>query len=151
MSDLRPWCRDMEARMLDAGIESAGQLSYRDVAELYSRAKIYLYPTCSTEVDCLSVSKALIGGAIPIVSRYAALAEKELFGGIYIPLQSDDLAVTALDCAVVSPVTLDRFIEACYSVMSSGAPEIQTAASEGEHLRGYYDWRNVEVRRVRKS
>jgi glycosyltransferase involved in cell wall biosynthesis/Tfp pilus assembly protein PilF len=71
-------------RMNELGVEQLGRISHDEVAKLYLRANIFAYPTEFAEIDCISLSKALAAGALPITTDFAALGEKQAHGGIFI-------------------------------------------------------------------
>jgi glycosyltransferase involved in cell wall biosynthesis len=58
------------------GFIDLGRLSQVEVNELYKKADIFIYPTRFPEIDCISLSKAMAFGCIPIVTPSGAIAEK---------------------------------------------------------------------------
>lgn len=65
----------LETMGRDDNIENLNRITHKNIADLYCKAQIFLYPTTFPEVNCISALKAQAGGAIPIVSNYAALKE----------------------------------------------------------------------------
>ena len=78
------WKAKMQARMKELGVEERGRISHSEVAALYRRANIFAYPSEMAEIDCISLSKAMAAGAIPITSDFAALGEKSGHGGVFL-------------------------------------------------------------------
>ncbi len=81
--DYLAWKEKTIQGMKEAGIEDVGRLTHNQVAELYNKASLYIYPTGFPEIDCISVTKALAADCFPISSDYAAIGEKTQYGGLY--------------------------------------------------------------------
>ncbi len=79
------WKKNVQEKLKDAGVVELGRISHTEVAELYKKAKIFLYPTSFAEIDCISASKAMASGAIPITTDFGALGEKKDHGGYFFP------------------------------------------------------------------
>lgn len=75
---------NIQKEMKEVGIEEMGMISHEEVAELYKKATILAYPSEFAEIDCISLSKALASGCIPITTNFAAMGEKSPYGGHYI-------------------------------------------------------------------
>jgi glycosyltransferase involved in cell wall biosynthesis len=58
------------------GFKDLGRLSQSEINELYSRADLFIYPTRFPEIDCISLTKAMAAGCIPIVTPSGAMADK---------------------------------------------------------------------------
>jgi len=58
------------------GFIDLGRLSQIEINELYAKASIFFYPTRFPEIDCISLSKAMSAGCLPICTSSGALAEK---------------------------------------------------------------------------
>jgi predicted O-linked N-acetylglucosamine transferase (SPINDLY family) len=78
------WKATIQARMRELGVEELGRLSHADIAALYHRANIFAYPSEMAEIDCISLSKAMAAGAIPITTDFAAMGEKAGHGGVFL-------------------------------------------------------------------
>jgi glycosyltransferase involved in cell wall biosynthesis len=74
------WKAQMQARMQELGVVERGRLNTKEVARLYQRAHVFLYPTAFYEIFCISALKAQLAGAYPVVSDFAALAEVVQWG-----------------------------------------------------------------------
>lgn len=78
------WKAKMQRRMAELGVEALGRISHDEVAVLYRRANIFFYPSEMAEIDCISLSKAMAAGAIPVTTDFAALGDKAGHGGVFI-------------------------------------------------------------------
>ncbi len=58
------------------GFKDLGRLSQIEVNELYKKAEFFVYPTRFPEIDCVSLSKAMFYGCVPICTPSGAMAEK---------------------------------------------------------------------------
>jgi glycosyltransferase involved in cell wall biosynthesis len=78
------WKADMVARIKELGVQELGRISHGEIAELYRRASIFVYPTEFAEIDCISLSKGMAAGAIPITTDFAAMGNKSHHGGVFL-------------------------------------------------------------------
>lgn len=76
------WMEQMNKELAEVGIEPLGKIPQTEIAKLYEKAKVFLYPTEFAEIDCISVKKAQLAGAYPVVSDFAALKETAQHGSI---------------------------------------------------------------------
>ena len=83
-AEMMEWKARMQQRMRQIGVEERGRISHNDIARLYSEANIFAYPSEFAEIDCISLSKAMAAGAIPITTDFAAMGEKSHRSGIFI-------------------------------------------------------------------
>lgn len=91
---VRKWVSEMKELMRSTeGFYDHDRLSQEDVVKLYQEASFYVYGTYFDEIDCLSFSKALSAGCVPIIaSNNCALAEKMKYLGLsYIKLREHDM------------------------------------------------------------
>lgn len=58
------------------GFVDLGRLSQIEINKLYKKADLFIYPTRFPEIDCISLSKAMLFGCIPVVTPSGAMAEK---------------------------------------------------------------------------
>lgn len=73
----RKWVEESKELIKNTpGFVDLGRLSQLEVNELYKRADAFIYPTRFPEIDCISLSKAMSFGCIPIVTPSGAIAEK---------------------------------------------------------------------------
>lgn len=70
------WKADIQAKMKELGIEELGMVSHGKVAELYKEAQVLAYPSEFAEIDCISITKAVAAGCVPVTTDFAAQGEK---------------------------------------------------------------------------
>ncbi len=75
-----------------AGYAEGGfRLSHGQIAEKYLEAGVFFYPSEFFEIDCVSVKKAQLAGAIPVTTDFGALAETTRYGIIvHSPVKTDN-------------------------------------------------------------
>ena len=78
------WKARMQSRMRELGVAERGRLNHDEIARLYCEANIFAYPSEYEEIDCISLSKAMAAGAVPVTIDYAAMGEKSHHGGVFI-------------------------------------------------------------------
>jgi glycosyltransferase involved in cell wall biosynthesis len=66
------------------GVENLNRINHEEVAKLYQEAAIYAYPSEFAEIDCISLTKAMAAGCIPITTNFAAMGDKSGHGGFFI-------------------------------------------------------------------
>lgn len=114
------WKQRVVNGMKETGIEDMGRLDSDAVAKLYLTSNLYIYPTRFPEIDCISISKALAGGAIPIATRFGAIREKARHGGQFIEyedLYEDVKNSEFVDFSVQSPEILRQFADRIVRVL----------------------------------
>jgi len=78
--DKMEWKRKTQKALDDAGVETLGRITQSEVAELYKKANILLYPSEFYEIDCISVKKAQLAGCKVITTDFAAMDESVQHG-----------------------------------------------------------------------
>ena len=79
------WKKKMNQLMEQDGITHVGRVGHKELQKALEESGIWAYPTDFTEISCISAMRAQIGGAIPVVSDYAALKETVQYG-VKVPL-----------------------------------------------------------------
>lgn len=74
------WMDKVNKEMEEAGIVNRGRVTQEEVAKMYARAQVMLYPTEFAEIDCITVKKAQGKGCIPVVTDFGALDESVQYG-----------------------------------------------------------------------
>jgi glycosyltransferase involved in cell wall biosynthesis len=77
------WKEGMEKKMVEVGVEELGRLGHDEVAKMYQDANIFLYPSEFAEIDCISLSKSMAAGAIPVTTDFSAMGDKAGHGGYF--------------------------------------------------------------------
>ena len=79
-SRMMEWKQEIVKQMEEAGVESVGRLSQKEVTKLYREGNVLAYPSEFAEIDCISVKKAQACGCIPVTSDFGAFAESVQYG-----------------------------------------------------------------------
>lgn len=58
------------------GFKNLNRLSQNEIIKLYQTGSIFVYPTYFSEIDCISLTKSISAGCIPIVTNIGAMEEK---------------------------------------------------------------------------
>ena len=64
------------------GVKEHGRIPAHILASKYQEASVWAYPTEWTETYCITAIKAQLGGAVPVTTDVAALAETAKYGEI---------------------------------------------------------------------
>jgi predicted O-linked N-acetylglucosamine transferase (SPINDLY family) len=139
------WKGKMLERIQALGVEARGRLSHNEVAELYRTGNIFFYPSEMAEIDCISLSKAMAAGAIPLTTDFAALGEKAGHGGIFIHSQKtcrDWAQPHQFHFEITDPDQKTQFIREAVKLLLHPPPE-----AERERMRAWardtFDWHKV--------
>ncbi len=74
------WKDNLVAKLKEVGIEELGRVGHKKVVEMTQEAGVWAYPTQFCEIYCITAVKAQAGGAWPVCTDFAALAEVVSFG-----------------------------------------------------------------------
>ena len=69
------WKNEVVEKLNEAGVVQLGKIPQHQIAKLYERANIFLYPTEFAEIDCISAKKAQLAGCQVITTDFGALDE----------------------------------------------------------------------------
>lgn len=72
----KQWKAHMLALLDQPGITHHGRLNSQAVAKLYNQADVWAYPTDFPEIDCITATKAMAAGCVPITTDYAVMKER---------------------------------------------------------------------------
>ncbi len=78
------WKAKLQRRMKELGVDELGRINHDEIAKLYRKANVFAYPSEMAEIDCISLTKAMAAGAIPVTTDFAAMGEKSQHGGVFI-------------------------------------------------------------------
>jgi len=81
--DKMAWKKEMLKLLDQPGVYDEGRVDHITIAKKYQEANLWLYPTEFTEIYCITADKAQAGGAYPITTHVAALAERVKHGKVY--------------------------------------------------------------------
>jgi len=139
------WKANIEQRMKALGVEDRGRLSHGQVAALYLKGNIFAYPSEFAEIDCISLSKAMAAGAIPITTDFAALGEKANHGGVFLPSQKtkdDWIEPGQFHFEMTDAEQKARFVEEAVKLLRNAPSE-----NEREPMRAWarstFDWNAI--------
>jgi len=142
---VQEWKEQVKKELKEAGIEELGRLSHDEVAKLYLQANVYAYPSGFAEIDCISVTKAMAAGAIPVTTDFAALGEKAGHGGFFIhsDLTSEDWAKPYQhDFAIVDPAQIKQTAEYIIKLLKN-PPDEFARQSMRDWAKKNYSWEEV--------
>ncbi len=133
------WKNSLIQRMQELGVQNLGRISHSEVANLYKRGSIFLYPSEFAEIDCISLTKAIASGAVPVTTDFSAMGEKAKYGGSYI--HSDKNAENwcppgQYDHAFKGDK--DQFVKAVNHILKFGYVGLKR-----EQIIKDFDWNNV--------
>lgn len=137
------WKAEIVKGMEEAGIVNRGRVSHKEVASMYKRARIFGYPTEFYEIDCISARKAQAGGAIPVVTDFAALNETVKNGyKVHSKKTKDDWnGPYQSDFALNDPEAEDRWVKSCVTVLRDPI-YINKQKGISEAMK-QFDWSNI--------
>jgi predicted O-linked N-acetylglucosamine transferase (SPINDLY family) len=139
------WKTRMQERMEQLGVEECGRIGHDQVARLYREANIFAYPSEFPEIDCISLSKAMAAGAIPITTDFAAMGEKSHPGGVFIHSQktnADYAQPDQINFGMTDPEQKEQFIRETVKLLRN-PPDESTRESMRNWARTTFDWRKV--------
>jgi tetratricopeptide (TPR) repeat protein len=142
------WKKEIQARMQALGVEDRGRLSHGEVAELYREGNLFAYPSEMAEIDCISLSKAMAAGAIPITTDFGALGEKRGHGGVFIhskKTKDDWIEPGQFHFEMTDPEQKARFVEEAVRLLKN-PPTEQDREPMREWARVTFDWNAIADR-----
>lgn len=141
-AELMKWKDKTVSAMEEAGIVNRGRLNHGEVQEMYERATVFAYPSEFAEIDCISLTKAMASGAIPVTTDFSAMGGKQGHGGYFI--HSDKNKDTwckpyQYDFSLEDENKLNEWVDACVKALTE--PH-DTQAME-KYAKETYDWERV--------
>lgn len=74
------WKDKIVNKMAELGVDDMGRIGQQEIVKLIQQSGIWAYPTQFPEIYCITAVKAQAGGAYPVCTDYAALAEMVDYG-----------------------------------------------------------------------
>jgi len=136
------WKTNILKGMEEAGIEDLGRLNHEDVAKLYSKAAMYVYPTGFPEIDCISITKALAAGAFPVTTDYGAIKEKAGHGGDFIHYEDSLEKFGQIDYAIESQEVKELFAQKIIEHLKKPI-DADTRKSMRQFALENYSWQSI--------
>lgn len=76
------WKKKMLDLLQQEGVTEHGRLPSDEVAQLYNKADVWAYPTDFPEIDCITATKAMAAGCVPVTTDFAVMKERNKEGVI---------------------------------------------------------------------
>lgn len=77
---MKPSGQEWKAKMMkllnQPGVTEYGRVGSDEVAQAYLKADVWAYPTEFPEIDCITATKAMAAGCVPITSGYGVMPER---------------------------------------------------------------------------
>ena len=139
------WKARMQQRMQQLGVAELGRISHSEVARLYHQANIFAYPSEMAEIDCISLSKAMAAGAIPITTDFAALGEKSGHGGVFLHSNKtkDNWTLPGqFTFEMTAPEQKAQFVREAVNLLQNPPTEQQREPMR-QWARATFDWNSI--------
>jgi len=143
--ELMDWKTGIQKKMKETGIEELGRISHGEVAKLYKKARIFAYPSEFFEIDCISLSKSMASGCIPVTTDFAAMGEKSGNGGYFIHSEktSDNWCPSGTyDFGIKNKLQRKEWVEKVVMLLKN-QPEKEQLEIMSNWARKTFDWRGV--------
>ena len=72
----KEWKETMLELLDQDGVTEHGRVNTDEIAEAYNKADIWAYPTDFPEIDCITATKAMAAGCVPITTDFAVMKER---------------------------------------------------------------------------
>ncbi len=121
------------------GFRDLGRLDQKKVWTMYKLADLFIYGTTFPEIDCISLTKAMVCGAIPVVSNTGSLYEKMIKVNSDFNLTKTEINNTTLDKSLKEGPIFDEWVSEIIKMLknNSRSEEYRSKYIE-EGLK--YDW-----------
>lgn len=143
--ELMRWKAVLQRRMKELGMQELGRVSHSEIAKLYHRANIFAYPSEMAEIDCISLSKAMAAGAIPVTTDFAAMGDKSSHGGVFIHSSKtrDNWALPGqFHFEITDPVQKAQFVEEVVKLLEC-PPSEESREAMRAWARQTFDWNTI--------
>ena len=101
------YLKNVKERMKnDSNFVNLDRLSQTEINDLYLNCDYYIYGTFFPEIDCISMSKAISAGCIPVVTPIGALKEKLIN---YEKIENEDEIIESLKYSFDKSVVGEKF------------------------------------------
>lgn len=121
--------------------EILGRINHREVAKLYKKGNIFIYPTEFAEIDCISARKAQLAGCYPITTDFAALDTTIKFGDKIKSSKTKDNWCKAyqFDFAVKDEKMIDIFVDKIVEKIKNPVKDREEMMKWGEE----FSWEKI--------
>ena len=141
-SEMMEWKNEIEAEMKKLGIINLGRIGHDKVNKLYQQAGIFFYPSEFAEIDCISLTKAIVGGAYPITTDFSAMGEKNVDGQfIHSEKTKDDWCLLGQhDFSIKEQSQKKQFIDRALYILKSKAIIPKKVI---DNYKEKFDWKKI--------
>lgn len=146
--EVREWVANTKDLIKNTpGFHDLGRLCHFDIVNLMKSSDIYAYGTSFPEIDCISMTKAISSGCVPIVSPVAALKEKLVYSQQLVMLQcrravGDVKADNFKIDYCIEGLEFDSWVGSIISQLQSNTSE-DTRNIISNKVNDIYDWDNI--------
>lgn len=133
--EVKQWTQFIKKLILETeGFVDLGRLNQKDIGNLYLRADLFVYPTRFPEIDCISLTKAMSAGAVPVVTPAGAMAEK-----MSIKFQCAQ-NVSNIDSSLESGALFDNYVKEVIKTLKN---ERKNTDSMQKKTNEKYNWSTI--------
>ncbi len=144
--EIKEWVKETKSLIQKTeGFVDLGRISHSEVVKLLKTSSIYAYGTYFPEIDCISMTKAMASGAVPIITPTGALTDKLKYfefleidnGPTVVPRMNYD----SLDYSI-SGTDFDKWVESLINQLRTNVDETERDKMAKPVLNDY-DWVNI--------
>jgi len=117
------------------GFIDVGRLSQIEVNKLYQEADVFIYPTRFPEIDCISLSKAMLYGCVPICTPSGAISEK-----IGSKIQMEILLNNQIDYSLEDGPEFKKFVKSVITILKNPRPDRNMISNLAKNR---YNWDKI--------
>lgn len=138
---VQKWYIDMLSLIKETdGFVDLGRLSQSELTEYYQKARYFIYGTHFTEIDCISLTKALSADCIPLVAGNGAIAEKirdiNKNFDLHTPfIETYENNGELIDTSLYEGPLFDKWVEMIIDIVKSN----ETNSNETKSIKEYID------------
>ncbi len=129
------WMKHMNELMTQKGVTHHGRVSQPELQEWYKKCGIFAYPSHFYEINCISVIKAQLWGAVPVTTGFAALEETQKYG---VKVEGEIYENVGL-----SPKLKKRYTEELIEALKDEKWQDRQRDLMGKWAREKYSWKRV--------
>ena len=147
---IRDWVTNVKQRIKETpGFVDLGRISHPEVVKLCKKSNIFAYGTNFPEIDCISMTKAMAGGAVPVVTSCGALTDKlKYFDNIgikEIETKTRNVGLTNDFDYSITDTEFDMWVSEIIKTLKKQIKEDQRSIMT-EKVLVEYDWGNIASR-----
>lgn len=145
-ADSRPEVSEWVSKMKELiknteGFVNLGRVSLKEIDDLYATADVFVYPTQFPEIDCISLTKAMSAGAIPVVTPSGAMSEKI---GIDFQCATES---NSIDSSLKEGELFNSYVHSLIRVLKSERKDIEKMKTNVDKM---YNWQIIADQWIKK-